>query len=692
MSEQAANTPAVETAEKKELDAIVAGVAKNLGDGVATTLNDALKGFKEELQIDQKKKELEEKEAELKAKEEAIKKTQEELENEKVAKATLETKGAGVSVVNGSESAEINPILLSALQDAEEAERLLIKSMDLDVGTSINLFKDTAQPVNIIKNLFSNVTADGTIVTKDNINEINQFFRPVKIEDTKEMQKIVAKKENILEYKSASNTALMKANTNHYYDMAIPSIEIKNYNTNDKHLRKYVLEPKIEIKSDGLTQNVISTNNSVVALYRTQRKVVLPALPIDEYSDNSPIWQYIQEMPLDRVAGEDFERPLTVSLRELRQRKAPFNQPRSDKGEFSGYTFSAIDKLYGKANEVFQLAKIYNLCSFTPDIIRRMRSTGTIDPKFMNDMLQEMTIALDQRMRNNILSPGRVMPWIENPEWQKLSQAQVQGMFAPYLGAEDQPFDKSMPSWQKNRYFREVQAGVDFDESGYNVTATGSSGQKVYNPETPGQTGTLVNPKDIPCTFNDIDKLITGIKRTVPEISASVIGKEMPQVIVPETLFNSLPLNQKFKIIGNDGQRTVYGDNYGNYMDNALTVFITPTLGLRFIALPDRFFPDCFYTSQVSDTDASDSGQILAVNGRILRKNAVYAYFGDMSNLGYIVKSSYPTNVRNPEEMDIKWLENNGADVKEVKAFRIEREYQFIPGARQRIFQIKAPA
>lgn len=688
MSEQAANTPAVETAEKKEFDAIVAGVAKTLGDGVATNLNDALKGFKEELQIEQKKKALEEKEAELNAKDEAIKKIKEEFENEKAAKAALETKGAGATIAGGGESVEINPILLSALQEAEEAERVFIA--DLNEGSGNQFFTKGAKPS--IKSFFANITADGTIVTKDNINEINQYFQPTKIEDLKEMKQFVEKKENKLEYKSASDIAFLKANKN--IDVAVPSLEITNYNSKDEnHLGKYVLQPKIEVKSDGLTPNVMSTNNSVVALYRTQRKVVLPALPIDEYSDRSPLWDFIPEIEIDRVSGEDFERPLTVSLQELRRKKIPFNQPSSDKTEFSGYKFTAIDTVYAKANETFQLARIYNLCSFTPDIIRRMRATGTIDPKFKEDMKQEMTIALDQRMRNNILSPGRVMDWIENPAWQKLSQAQVQGMFAPYIGSENEPFDISMPSWQKNRYFREVQGGQDFDESGYNVTATGATGQNVFNPETVGQQGTLVNPKDIPCMFNDLDQLLRAIKNSVPEISASVIGQGMPVILLPETLFNPLILNQKYKLIGNDGQKTVFGDGYGNYTNNMLTIFITSTLGYKFIGIPDRFFPNCFYTAKNDNgtPEGVDSGKILAVSGRILRKNAVYAYFGNMSNLGYIVKSKYPTNLINPTESDLQWLDPEDT-LKEVKIFRIEKEYQFIPGARQRIFQIKAPA
>jgi hypothetical protein len=665
----------------------VAAITKESATAIAGAIKEVLDVEKTKQELEKEKEEIEKAKQELAEKEAAIKKAEEDRANEIAAAKNLETKGAGATF--HQEQVEINPILQAAIEESAKGEKAFLA--DLDDGTSIFLFKGTAKPK--IKSFFANLTADGAIITSENIKDVSQHFIPKNLTDAQGMEAFVSKTINEaghsgLEYKSADKTQLLQKAKFAKEGACAVSVSVFNSKPeNQNTLNNYVLSPKKEVKSDGLVPNTMSSNNSIVSLYRTQTKVVLPTLPVDEYADMSPLWDQIPTVRVNRVAGEIMERNLFIPEAELRRKRAPYNQPSTDKTEFSGLKFQSIDGNYAKMNETFQLVTEYNIVSFTPQMVKMMRSGGTIDPQLKIDLLNNMVTELDYRIKYNILSAGRATPDIENIEWQKLSQAGVQGIFAPVLG-ETRAFDKSMPTWLKNRYFRFVQGGADFDESGYNVTATGTAGVTVYNTGPTPLTGTLVNNKDIPCMFNNLEGLLKAIKDKVPEISASVLGTGIQTIVIPETIFNSLPLNSKYKLIGNDGQKTVFGDGYGNYMANMITVFMASGLGYRFVAMPDRFFPNCFYTQ--ADADGKDTGNIVAVSGRILRPNAVYAYFGNMSNLGYLVKGTLPDLV-NPVLEDLKFIDQNDSSYKEIKFAKASIDYQFVYGARQRIFEIRAP-
>lgn len=645
MSEQSANTPAVETAEKKEFDAIVAGVAKNLGDGVATTLNDALKGFKEDLQLDQKKKELEEKEAAVKAKEEAVKKEREELENEKVAKATLETKGAGVSIANGVESAEINPILAEVANSYYQKIDSLIPSVDF-----ANILNEEVTPSQItrtngIKFNRNNITADGEIIDVNAISELSKLY-DVQLDDS--MPKNLSIETKGADGKATGQVILTEKQTG---------------------LQKYKLVPKntLETKgADGVVNNMITSTNSFSARYRTRTEFVLSPRTSLKYRNISPWMQKLPKVSIPAITNEEILRENEIDLFELMRKADPVLNPLTGaKVEQGGYDFTELAALASKNVNRYKLVSASKLVSMSREAYLHTRSGGTVERQFITDMLNQAHLAAQMYVGNAISPVGAPSKDLQNPNFQ--SQAIIPGLNTVLGDIPNAiPLDQVKYEYQKADHFRILDLGDLFVN-----------------------TNNTTNKDKINLPISNFSELALRIRSNYGEAAGTELNGNVP-LITNTTIFNQLIKmdNKNVSIKGNDGQRTDFIG--GDYMAGSYTVSIGSNVVFTIEAMDDRFFPDPF--------NRDNNGNISVVNNSVFKPNALLMSYGKWEDYGVIAESSILevnnlNSVAGQLNSQTFITQNNGiSSLKNIMWYLTTWTGQFIPNNRQKILQIKAPS
>lgn len=645
MSEQAANTPAVETAEKKELDAIVAGVAKNLGDGVATTLNDALKGFKEELQIDQKKKELEEKEAELKAKEEAIKKTQEELNEKAEAKATLETKGAGATIAGGGESVEINPILAEVANSYYQQVDSLIPSINFASILNERVTPNQIVGARGIQFDRNNITSDGEIIDINAISEISKLY-DVQLDNSIPTNLSIETKG--ADGKAAGQVTLVEKQTG---------------------LQKYKLVPKntLETKgADGIVNNMITSTNSFSARYRTKTEFVLSPRTSLKYRNISPWMQKLPKITIPAITNEEILRENEIDLLELMRKADPVLNPLSgSKVEQGGYDFTELAALASKNINKYKLVSASKLVSMSREAYLQTRPGGTVERKFITDMLNQAHLAAQMYVGNAISPVGAPSKDLQNPNFQ--SQAIIPGLNT-VLGdiPNATPLDQIKYEYQKADYFRTL----NLDDLFVNT-----------NSET--------NKDKINLPISNFSELALRIRSNYGEAAGTELNGNVP-LITNTTIFNQLIKmdNKNVSIKGNDGQRTDFIG--GDYMAGSYTVSIGSNVVFTIEAMDDRFFPDPF--------NRDGNGNIAVVGNSVFKPNALLMSYGKWEDYGAIAESSI-LEVNNLNSgigqfnAETFITQNSGiSSLKNIMWYLTTWTGQFIPNNRQKILQIKAPS